>query len=150
MCFIFLTFYPTQNVKKTECAQYGSLSYCELGEPILHECHVKNFRNTSYPEFADMRRTVKEHCMNSTCSDECKRNLDIIRFHPCMKGDVGDLLRLRLQRDGNNDAKEFYNVLKSCPSKLRDVESSSSDVTSYIHVNVLTSVFLVFFFEYPY
>ena len=119
MCFGGITFYPQQNVKHQFCTTWKSIPVCQLRKPVIRGCHIKQFANISHPEFVDMREAVMDHCStNSTCFKECEHHSKIIKSHPCMNGDVGEIFRHRIERMMDDRVTQFYQGMDSCSAQL--------------------------------
>ena len=119
MCLGGITFYPQQNVKHQFCTTWKSIPVCQLRKPVIRGCHIKQFANISHPEFVDMREAIMDHCStNSTCFKECEYHSKIIKSHPCMNGDVGEIFRRRIERMMDDRVTQFYQGMDSCSAQL--------------------------------
>lgn len=141
-----MVFYPIGNVNKHFCGSYGTLPICQLGEPVIRDCNVSAFQDVNHDEFVDMRQSVMQHCINDTCSEQCISQLDVIRRHSCMNGDVGDLLRGRLERLRNNEVTKFYKVLDFCGSKMNTLGSDSENVSGSVRLLSCVALLVTFCF----
>ncbi|XP_071155442.1 tyramine beta-hydroxylase-like isoform X1 [Mytilus edulis] len=121
MCFGFLAFYPAANMPFSTCTAWKDISICNLWVTREHEdCKWSDFMNVNVNETKRVKDEVMANCKPfGNCLSECKATLEVLfAEHPCMKGDVYELIRqMSLQWD-NKEMLAFIVAADSCKAEI--------------------------------
>ncbi|CAL1525882.1 unnamed protein product [Lymnaea stagnalis] len=120
MCVMFLTVYPARAVRSTNnCVQVGPVTTCDrlAGRPV-QGCDWMTFVNMKSPASAALLQKLRDSCsLDGMCRPECKLVHDEIAQHPCMKGDVVDLVNLVFTK--SMLGLEFLGRFHSCSNVIK-------------------------------
>ncbi|XP_005101066.2 MOXD1 homolog 1-like [Aplysia californica] len=124
MCFGFLTMYPRDAlpIVSASCVSMGPASTCDFYGPqktSINGCDWKTFTNGSHPETDRLWEKLEKNCnLDGFCRPECREITDELKKHPCMQGEVGDLVNFRLVR--SHEGSQFLGRVHSCPTRGQD------------------------------
>jgi dopamine beta-monooxygenase len=96
MCFGFLFTYPRDALNfHTGCDSHGRLSQCDIREktPVDGCDWAQYLYRTNITSIAE---EVTRKC-NVTCSPECSTYLQSLRDHPCLNGEIAEVIKDKLQ-----------------------------------------------------
>ncbi|XP_035824369.1 MOXD1 homolog 1 [Aplysia californica] len=132
MCYGFLTIYPRDAVPfTTSCVSFGPASTCEMFGPQkqpINGCDWNAFTDESHPETARLWQDLEKNCnLDGFCRPECRKITDELKKHPCMQGEVADLVNFRLAR--NHEGSKFLGRVHSCPT----MDQNPGDVNCSSH-----------------
>ncbi|KAL4236657.1 hypothetical protein ACF0H5_005042 [Mactra antiquata] len=157
MCFAFITFYPKENMRTTECTAWKSLSSCEIRfQTNRRGCDFVKMDNFSHPESQEIYSSVSSLCALGTCRKECLGYVRELKKHACFSGDVGSMRRAFGINDGEQRAEviEWYSRFDSCDGELaiekykammldEDINAGATDRPA---IFVLTTMILIISF----
>lgn len=153
MCFGFLAYYPADNLHLPICTAWKEISTCGWSSGKHKGCDINDFLNSTHSNTAATLKLVKDNCKAfGNCLKECKPVLKkLFKEHPCLKGDVYDLIRDQARRLANLELIDFIASLDSCELELlsdtpnEDTNRSSRlNAMSSMGISVLIAVQLLF------
>ncbi|KAL3870847.1 hypothetical protein ACJMK2_038884 [Sinanodonta woodiana] len=119
MCFGFLTYYPARDMKMPFCTSWKSVHKCRRYLPkyngTIGGCRWQHFLNFSDPTAKSVRsecslQTIDDHA--KFCRDGCSATLNKTRSHECLKGDIGEFIKFKL--NDTEMGRTFLRALNSC------------------------------------
>jgi len=117
MCFGFLTMYPKDAfAPEARCVAFGPLDNGDLnaGTPI-GECNWAQFINQQDSETNKWWSQVTKSCnTNGFCRPECREIANVVKNHPCMKGEAAALINKALTNWVGKAGPELLARLNSC------------------------------------
>ncbi|CAG2237960.1 Temptin [Mytilus edulis] len=121
MCFGFLAFYPAANMPFSTCTAWKDISICNLWIQKEHnDCKWVDFMFRNVNETKRVRDEVMANCNPfGNCLSECKATLQILfAEHPCMKGDVYELIKDQSLKLDNKEMQAFIVAVDSCKAEM--------------------------------
>lgn len=121
MCFGFLAFYPVANMPFSTCTAWKDIPICNLWIQKEHnDCKWVDFMFRNVNETKRVRDEVMANCKPfGNCLSECKATLQILfAEHPCMKGDVYELIKDQSLKLDNKEIQAFIVAVDSCKAEM--------------------------------
>ncbi|XP_048748779.1 tyramine beta-hydroxylase-like [Ostrea edulis] len=121
MCFGFLTLHPITNVRHSFCTTWKNISEMQMYNTENYKnCNINEFHNPFHPSMTKLYQQVDSHCLPlSHCLEECKEAVKEFKRHPCMQGDMAELMKSQAMRWINTvDTFKFYSKLESCDLEI--------------------------------
>jgi dopamine beta-monooxygenase len=139
MCFGFMAYYPADNLQLPVCTAWKEISTCGLLSGNHKGCDIYSFLNTAHVNTLATMKLVQDNCKAfGNCLKECKPVLEkLFKEHPCLKGDVYDLIREQARRLTNLKLIEFIAAIESC--KL-EMSRSNEDTNRSSHLNAMSAM----------
>lgn len=120
MCFGLLTIYPITELRIPFCTTWKNISETQLKSGhTINSCNYTEFSNPSNPNMTELYQQVDSRCPLSHCLEECKEAVKEFKRHPCMQGDMAELMKSQAMRWINTvDTFKFYSKLESCDLEI--------------------------------
>lgn len=124
MCFGFLTIHPITNVRISTCTSWKSLSMLKFySNEVINNCDRNIFSNSSHPYMKETYQKINTRCQPlSKCLEECKEAVKEIMRHPCMQGDIKEVMKWGARLSTDVEVLKFYSRIESCDLQLLQEE----------------------------
>lgn len=134
MCYVFLTFHPSENIEAPICVSWKGIPLCKLHTysdeyPVIDGCNVHIFHNSSHPDNEESYLNIMARCTPfMPCRKECKEYVrDVLSKNGCLNGDLGDYYRQFA--DYSFEGMRFWAAIDSCKAEL-EMESCQCPATA--------------------
>ncbi|CAC5370184.1 unnamed protein product [Mytilus coruscus] len=121
MCFGLMAFYPAANMPSPLCVALKDISICNMWpQQERKDCKWVDFMYQNVNETMRVRDEVMANCkLFGNCLSEYKATLQVLfAEHPCMKGDVYDLIKEKAIDWDNKEMQRFILAVDSCKAEM--------------------------------
>jgi len=141
MCFGFLAYYPADNLHLPVCTAWKEISTCGWLSGKHKGCNINDFFNPSHNNTLATLKLVKDNCKAfGNCLKECKPVLEkLFKEHPCLKGDVYNLIRDLVRRLAKLELIDFIASIDSCELEML-TDMPSEDTNRSSHLNAISAM----------
>ncbi|XP_046576525.1 tyramine beta-hydroxylase-like [Haliotis rubra] len=150
MCYGLFSYFPKQNMSGS-CTTWKNFDLCQFEneDHIINGCDIPMFENLTSPEMRAIVNEVMDSCNHyGSCRPECPAVLDRLNKHPCLQGELGELLLYGFAGGHDSEKIKFAHALRSCDKAEEPVygyfpisaASAASSVVSGIVVAVITAL----------